>query len=363
MPKDTQRTSELLEELLSGRQMTSGELNGLLQDRIDEDLHLDYKHGDALQDRREANQMLREYVSGFANSAGGMLIVGVDEANWRVTGCQAPGGGSLTRWASRSLTPIAGYLSPPPILQEVDHPDGPVLVAVVTRSAVLAPCFERGDRRSLYYLRLDDQTLQADEYLVADLVLGRRQHAYLTITEVMTWGGGKEINREAHHDWWFQMQFTIENQGLSRAENVRVGVINLSGRNASSSIPMGNHLLGYVAVVEPDKYRGDVLELRQHVNVCPVLEPFALRTLSTSGCVSSPLAWAGGFYTPYEWKAAVYLIAEGTPPTWYQLSITIDTPLLTHLQSSQMVSSTGPFLRIERLATGRPVVGWVGDNI
>lgn len=60
MPQDTQRTSELLEELLSGHQMTSGKLNGLLQDQIDEDIHLDYKHGDALQNRREANQMLRD---------------------------------------------------------------------------------------------------------------------------------------------------------------------------------------------------------------------------------------------------------------------------------------------------------------
>jgi hypothetical protein len=137
MPQDTQRTNELLEALLS-RVLTNeeivDEIDGLIRDLIDEDIHLDYKHGDALADRRAANELIREYVGGFANSAGGTLMVGIDEDNWQVTGCQAPGGGSLTNWASRSLTPIAGYLSPPPVLYEVPHPDGPVLVAAVARA-------------------------------------------------------------------------------------------------------------------------------------------------------------------------------------------------------------------------------------
>jgi hypothetical protein len=91
-------------------------------------------------------------------------MVGIDAleaegADWQVIGCHAPGGGSLTNWASRSLTPIAGYLSPPPVLYEVPSPDGPMLVVAVARAPGLVPCFDRGDRRLLYHLRLDDQTL------------------------------------------------------------------------------------------------------------------------------------------------------------------------------------------------------------
>jgi len=118
MPQDTQRTAELLENLLSGEGLTPEMLDALLQDQVIEDLHLEYKHGEVLEKTTEKpSRMIREYVSGFANGAGGVLLVGVDEDNWCVTGCKAPGGGSLTRWASDCVSPIAGYLSPPPVFK------------------------------------------------------------------------------------------------------------------------------------------------------------------------------------------------------------------------------------------------------
>lgn len=109
-----QRTLELLESLVSGREMTPGELDNLVSDKVLEDIHLDYKHGDVLNDKKKAARMLREYVAAFANSAGGILIVGVNapqDQPWTVTGCTAPGGGDLREWASRCLTQIAPYLS------------------------------------------------------------------------------------------------------------------------------------------------------------------------------------------------------------------------------------------------------------
>lgn len=371
MPQDTQRTNELLEALLS-RELTNDEIvdqiAGLIRDRIDEDIHLDYKRGDVLERgaRTPPPQLLREYVGGFANSAGGMLMVGVDApeaagAQWRVTGCRAPGGGSLANWASNSLTPIAGYLSPPPVLYEVPHPDGPVLIAVVARAPRLVPCSDRGNRRLLYHLRLDHQTLAADEYLVADLVLGRRQHAYLGITGVGMFGGSNP-DPGGNSEWRFRMRFSIENEGLARAENVRLGIVSMGGRYVSSPGSVSDHLRRHVTVVgpDPDKYKGEV-NLGQHVAGCPALEPFASEILSTVGCISVPVRWVGGFYI-YEWKAAMYVTAESTPPAWYQLSVEVDSPLLEHLKSDKTVSTEGPFLRIERVI-GRPIVGWVGENI
>lgn len=366
MPQDTQRTAALLESLLSGDGLSPDELDDLLRCKVEEDLHLEYKHGDVLRKPgQEPHRMIREYVSGFANGAGGVLLVGVNEANWQVTGCTAPTGGDIVRWASSCISPISGFLAPPPRYDTVDYAGGKkVLVVTTGRSPVLVPCYE-APQRPVYFLRMDDKTLAADEYLVADLILGRRQHAYLTIAGVKAWGGGRETEPQGHYDWWFKLGFTIENQGLSRAENVMLGVVNLSGRRASPTVPVGSHLLRHITVARPggDKYKGSTQDLCHHTCAFPAPTPFEVQVVSTNGLVSAPLAWNNAFYTPYLWKAAVYVTAENTPPAWYQLSIAIDSPLLKHLESDKTVSSQGPFLRIERVATGRPIVGWVGDNI
>ena len=269
------------------------------------------------------------------------------------------------QWASRCLTPIAPYLSPPPQFCVVQHTKGEVLVIATDRSVGFVPCTEK-DRKPTYFLRIHDQTLAAPDYLASDLILGKRQHPYLAITEVVTSVGGRREGRQAKVDWCFETEFTIENQGLSRAENVMVGLVNLSTTEATGSLPVSNHLRKHITTIKPDesKYKADVPALRQHVADLAAVEPFTLKTALIAGCVSAPLRWVGGFYIPYAWKAAVYLTAEGAPPRWHQLSIEIDSPLLKHLRSSgRGISSMGPFLCVERLTAGRPVVGWVGDKI
>jgi hypothetical protein len=42
-------------------------------------------------------------------------------------------------------------------------------------------CIEAG--RPVYYFRFHDQTLEAPDYLVTDLILGRREHPYLAIVD------------------------------------------------------------------------------------------------------------------------------------------------------------------------------------
>jgi hypothetical protein len=220
----TQRTLELLEQLIAGHQMTPDDLDDLLNNQIPEGPFLDYKHGNELEKKRPS-ETIRQYLSGFANSEGGILIVGVDEASWSVTGCSAPGGKDLAEWAASCVTPIASHFSPLPRFQVVEHSEGKVLVAFAGRSLNYVPCIKTG--RLVYYLRFHDQTLEAPDYLISDLMLGRRQHPYLHITGAFLASLYRQDGPQGSGvmDLCFQPVFQCENQSLSWAESVRLGII------------------------------------------------------------------------------------------------------------------------------------------
>ena len=95
------RTRDLLDSLLVDRQMSAEQLNALVAEGVLEDLLLDYKDGRELADAKKAGRTLRQYMSGFANSDGGVLIIGVNDRDWIVTGCPAPGGGLRSDHAHR----------------------------------------------------------------------------------------------------------------------------------------------------------------------------------------------------------------------------------------------------------------------
>ncbi len=142
---------------MAGVHMTTSMLDDLLNQHIPEDLYLAYQHGDAFKDKKKANPTLRQQVSGFANSAGGVLVCGIDAATWTVTGCCAPGGGSLNEWAARCLTQMAAYVSPVPCCYTLQHPQGDVLIVVTARSPGLVPVLEASGLE--YFFRVRDQTL------------------------------------------------------------------------------------------------------------------------------------------------------------------------------------------------------------
>ena len=49
-----------------------------------EDLYLEFKDGTETDDQKKASRTLRQYVSGFANSDGGLIVFGVGDA---IVGC------------------------------------------------------------------------------------------------------------------------------------------------------------------------------------------------------------------------------------------------------------------------------------
>src|SRR5262252_5241233 len=124
------RPKELLDVLLEGNPLAPDGLEQFIREYRDEDQYFDYKDGAITtpQRRNEGRQIIRKWVNGFANAEGGMLIVGVDESQPRkIAACEPSiGRQTLVEWATHCLLDMAGYLSPPPRFQIIQHAQGPV---------------------------------------------------------------------------------------------------------------------------------------------------------------------------------------------------------------------------------------------
>lgn len=359
MARKKLKTVELLESLIAGDQMTPDELDDLVRESVPEDLFLEYKHGNLLTDPKKAARTIRAYLSGFANSAGGILIVGVDEATWSIDDCSAPGGEDLAEWASRCLTPIATYFSPLPRFQIIRHPDGDVLVAYTDRSLGLVPCIEAG--QLVYYLRLHDQTLKAPEYLISDILLGRKQRPYFRITNFGL--ATLELQQESQsgaYDLHFSPLFECENDSLFRSDFVRLGMISWVKRPLGRSI-LSNHLLSYIEIRNLDEERYSGPRNLVHIERLFVgIGPFDVGIFKGIETHAIPLRLYNHWYIPYTWKAAVYLMTDETPPVWYQLSVTVNSELLQLARSRASSTSLDAFLEVKRVSGERPIVEWEG---
>lgn len=233
----------------------------------------------------------------------------------------APGEGDLTEWASKCLTPITPYFSPSPIFQVVEHSRGNVLVVATNRSFGMVPCIETG--KQVYYLRMHDQMLQAPDYLISDLILGRRQHPSLNITNLSLINFGSS-HCKLPNDWNgldvnFELVFSLENESLSWAEDIRLGLISWTKppnyRRAGGSEQISNYLHSYFELQNPEGFESPpdlVHTVKPDTHRKINMEPFTLQTIRIGG-FSIPLR--EGFNSHYFiWKAAIYLISKGSPP-------------------------------------------------
>lgn len=348
-----QTTAQLLESLASGHVMTSVELDDLLTNQVAEDLYLDYKHGNELNDSRKARRTVRRYMSGFANSDGGILIVGVDEASWSVTGATAPGGGDLAEWAASCLNQTVSHFSPTPRFHVINHSDGNVLVAYTSRSLGIVPCYEGGN--IVYYLRHHDQTLKAPEYLVSDILLGRRRQPYLQITEFSLRHVSTHRDNQNNYDLTFSPVLKVENQGLLRAKNVRVGIVSLVRIPLSNVQLLSSYLLSFINVKEHP-----IGPCSHEVTSVADIEPFSVSLFGRFGDYRLPLSKDDNWSIPYCWKAAAYVTAEEGSPTWYQLNFDVNSDLLQMIRISNsgpiVLEHGSPFQNFERLTGTQPIV-------
>lgn len=205
----------------------------------DEGLHHEFKPGadPASGSGADPAAVLRRYIAGFANSDGGFVVFGYSQRGRTFDGFRPPGGAKAQEWATRALQPLATYLSPPARIRVVPHPGAAagadVLIVAVHRAPALVPVIIAG--KPVFYIRMGDSTVQvpsyntigAPDYLIADVLLGRRQRPVIvpsrpTLTlglERKQWLGPAVTAHEA------MIRIRLENEGVVYADAVAAGLV------------------------------------------------------------------------------------------------------------------------------------------
>jgi hypothetical protein len=356
-------TSKLLEKLSSGHQLTIDELDDLIKHKVKEDQFLEFKSGQEVEDK-DAAKTIRDYMCGFANSDGGVLIIGVDTSSGipiKIDGCNNHKKGDLAEWATRCLTEIASYFSPIPKFQVLHHPNGEILVSVAQRSLNLIPQIE--NKQLIYNLRIHDQTLKAPEYLMSDLLLGRKQKPDFDIVDYKAFNFWRNLDTNNNSmDLGFELRIKCESRNIVWAEESRWGVIawtqfRESMHAATVNQPSG-HLLSFVDVQDlPSENQirpGVLLHFSNNLNIS---KPFDTGHVILS--LNTPIRFGDQWFS-YDWMAALYLVAKNSPPLWYQIDLKINIDSSKWVDDKTIISpnENSNLLTVTKLISERPIVAW-----
>jgi len=309
-------TRDALNHLLEGHELTPEEVDAF-KSHFPEDQYLDYKDGLITKktNLRDGQRIIRRWVSGFANSEGGILIVGVTDTKPReISGCLRPGGGALDRWAESLLTDMVPKLSPPPRIQVVEHPEGEVLVIAVPRALELVSVPEAGD--SVYYMRLNQSTIPAPAFLITDLVFGRRRYPSINLNVKK----GQLPSFLQQPTCTVPLHISAENVGLVTAEHLELGMISwAAGKRETKINPL---LMSYIDLAG-DPQAGESSWRLQH----GITRPRAQGTAHLAPFAELDFNVMEGFVFPFSEEsvhivAALYLLSRGAPPLWFELQFT-----------------------------------------
>jgi hypothetical protein len=345
-----------------------------------EGLYVDYKAADELhKSDKDRKHTIRQYVAAFANSEGGVLIIGVKEPtdDDRKKGkkpfidpidpvfATSIDKNGLKQWTAQVTRDLVGALGGPPRISVIhtkptddETPTGQILLVAVPRAPSLVSVINKG--APAYYFRIEDQAREVPQSLVVDLLLGRRSTPHLVVSAV----GGKATVDETpvlHSDphgrqtvrstaATIELELMITNDSIVSARNITAGLIFMGryDRPIDSEVRRTRHkppvlpqsLLEYISHrdLRPDDDRSDPFShapsrldmphALHHILLTPrpslSLRPFQQETVSITDehaleCVHLPAPTNRTIV----FACALYLLPEDREPLWYQVSINL----------------------------------------
>lgn len=292
---------------------------------------------------------------------GSKFKIKMQQKQLKVDGCNNHKKGDLAEWASRCITEIGSYFSPIPKFQVLHHLNGEVLIGVAQRSLNLIPQIE--NRQLIYNLRIHDQTLKAPEYLMADLLLGRKQKPDFGIVDCLALNFGRILDNEKNSmDLGFELRIKCESRNLVWAEESRWGIIAwIQNRETASAVyanQPSSHLLSFVDVqdlpIENQIRPGVLLHFSHNLSIS---KPFDSGNISLS--VNTPIRFGEQWFS-YNWMAAIYLVAKNIQPLWYQINLKINNDSIKWVDDKTRISlsQNSDVFSVTKLISERPVVAW-----
>jgi len=327
----------LIDSVLEGSDLSEADLFFLLE--RGENQLLEFKDGKILDSIGSASLAIRKYISAFANADGGLLIVGVsDEKPHRVTPTRKPGGKALNEWAKDAALPITGYLSPLPRFQVLEVCGTEVLIVAISRAPMLVPVIEAGE--PAYYLRIHDSAPRIPPYLIADLLLGRRQAARFDVTSVPV-----PINEYRGRGRRVQFRVAIENASLVAAKMVTAGMIAWTDSWDGNEGSVSDHLLSFIEISKRPTSNISVPNPKPvHLRAAEVAS--VLGVFQRQDFVMEQLLFSKPNVAVHM-KSALYVVAEQQSPAWFEVQWTSPGPGLSNVLTT-----------IEPCLARRPSVEW-----
>ncbi len=351
-----QRVADILfEDLLNGELLSHERILELTEKRVQECQVLEYKSGFVPGCKKDLPSQIRKSICGMANSMGGLVIIGIENNTIQLVGCDGIGEANLSSWISTCITPIAPNLYPPPRIIELTIEEKKVIIIVILRSEILVPRSEGG--RLVYSIRLYDQTIDAPEYLISDLLLGRRKIPHLRFIDIINSDlrpGGGHINLSYVN---ISLNIELENDNLLDIETLIFGLITYS-KNDRNAIKIGQYIKNFLQINE---LSGEILDfgLREYYynQIFVGLKPFEVNNYKIGAEIALPSGRGYNPIDPYQWEFAFYLAPQGISPTWYQGKMEINSELLISIGERKLFRHSKDMgLSIIQLSGERPII-------
>lgn len=318
---------------------------------------------------REEKRELRRDLVGFANSAGGVLLLGVDQGDkrnpplgWKkskahVDGVKLPPA-DIESLLSELVGPVRHQLHARPVETVVTHPDGNVwLIATDRHTGTLLHVDEKGSQVPVFPMRVGDSTCKLHPQLVTDLLVGRRAQPEFALTATIDYELCKTSGRPSLQ--WVP-SLRIENTSPRYADEVVVSVVMPKDphsdrtprsvyRNRSSTVLTAD---GVGSLARHLDLRGRSTEMLTHsfakLGTIPGFGYSIVRFDSTWHDVNAERV-----------EAAVVVMCRDGYPALFQLAANIPRSDIGEPRAS-LPGRPGEWLSVARCA--RPVVDYSGDH-
>ena len=218
-------------------------INDLIKNKAKENVQLEYKSGEFLKSTPEGKFKLQKWISGFANSAGGLFIIGVTEKEKteeingkKIIKDEYPGEIDgidkrdftipIRKWIEDTLTnSIFPHLNPTPLIKTFtwskDSNKEIVIIRVWQTNAVVH--YVRYKGKEYYFHRHNFETKEMDEWEVRALLFGRAPPPVFGLNcEAPPY---RDIINESQDLVHEKVIIKLINEGFGIGKNIQIGMI------------------------------------------------------------------------------------------------------------------------------------------